>query len=262
MKKFLSAVLLCVAVIAISTSLVCAVDTTEDVAQLPTILVVDDLLTPVPDATPDSVSMIDDSTPTVAINIEPKENEAIDFIVQPPVQETPAIFETPNLKVIICGKTQDFESTPLIIKGRTMLPFEELLYSLGIKSEFIELDDMNKTITINGNSSKIVLTIDTNIAKVIKEDLIELDAAPFTYIKDKKTYIPLRFVAENLGKVVLWDDTTKTVTIMDTENESIESSSGNDIIDATAQIVEDDASPASEINILDDTTPDSEVDVI
>lgn len=48
--------------------------------------------------------------------------------------------------------------------------------------------------------------------EVDKDGLIlHMDVAPF--LKDRRTYVPLRFVAEGLGYNVDWDDKTKEVTI-------------------------------------------------
>ena len=52
-------------------------------------------------------------------------------------------------------------------------------------------------------------------SKTIKKDgqPIEIDVAPFT--QDNRTFVPIRFVAENLGFNVSWDEATQTVTITD-----------------------------------------------
>ncbi len=40
-----------------------------------------------------------------------------------------------------------------------------------------------------------------------------MDVAPFIDSKANRTYVPVRFVVEFLGGSVLWDSTTKTITI-------------------------------------------------
>jgi len=42
---------------------------------------------------------------------------------------------------------------------------------------------------------------------------IKMDLEPFIY--DNSTYVPLKFIAEKLGKDIIWDDKTKTVDIFD-----------------------------------------------
>lgn len=48
-----------------------------------------------------------------------------------------------------------------------------------------------------------------------KESIIKMDAAP--YIKNGRTMLPIRFVAEALGMSVTWDAKTRTVIIKDDE---------------------------------------------
>lgn len=52
-------------------------------------------------------------------------------------------------------------------------------------------------------------------SKTLKKDgqTIEMDVAPFT--QDDRTFVPIRFVAENLGYAVGWDEELQMVTITD-----------------------------------------------
>lgn len=57
-----------------------------------------------------------------------------------------------------------------------------------------------------------MLKMKINSTKVYKDDLeLYMDVTPF--IKNDRTYVPIRFVAEGLGYNVDWDDSTKEVTI-------------------------------------------------
>ncbi|MBR5538402.1 MAG: family 43 glycosylhydrolase [Clostridia bacterium] len=58
--------------------------------------------------------------------------------------------------------------------------------------------------------TEIKMTIDSLIATVNGESKT-LDAAPI--IRNSRTMLPVRFVAENLGATVGWDDATKTVSV-------------------------------------------------
>ncbi|MBR5539002.1 MAG: metallophosphoesterase [Clostridia bacterium] len=60
------------------------------------------------------------------------------------------------------------------------------------------------------NATEIKMTIDSLTATVNGESKT-LDAAPI--IKSSRTMLPVRFVAENLGATVGWDDATKTVSV-------------------------------------------------
>ncbi|MBR5539492.1 MAG: copper amine oxidase N-terminal domain-containing protein, partial [Clostridia bacterium] len=85
----------------------------------------------------------------------------------------------------------------------------------------IELDMVTDTKYVKGEKkdvpprveekgTEIKMTIDSLTAFVNGESKT-LDAAPI--IRNSRTMLPVRFVAENLGATVGWDDATKTVTI-------------------------------------------------
>jgi minor extracellular serine protease Vpr len=66
------------------------------------------------------------------------------------------------------------------------------------------------------NSTEINMWIDKPQAKV-NNILVWIDPsnhAVSPIIQNDRTFVPIRFVAENLGCTVLWDDSTKTVTII------------------------------------------------
>lgn len=58
----------------------------------------------------------------------------------------------------------------------------------------------------------IKLKIGSNILEKDGQ-VIEMDVAPFT--QNDRTFVPIRFIAENLGYTVGWDEATQTVTITD-----------------------------------------------
>ncbi|MBR5539339.1 MAG: metallophosphoesterase [Clostridia bacterium] len=59
-------------------------------------------------------------------------------------------------------------------------------------------------------STEIKMTIDS-LTAFVNGETKTLDAAPI--IRNSRTMLPVRFVAENLGATVGWDDVTKTVTV-------------------------------------------------
>ena len=56
----------------------------------------------------------------------------------------------------------------------------------------------------------IILKIDSNEAKAFNQS-VTIDAAPI--VRNGRTMLPARFIAENLGETVSWDADTQTVTI-------------------------------------------------
>jgi hypothetical protein len=98
-------------------------------------------------------------------------------------------------------------SKPIIKNGRTLLPIRVLIESLGGTVEW-NAKEQKVTIILNGHS--IILWIGKTTA-LVDGNKVTLDVA--SQIINGRTYIPLRFVAENLNASVQWDQSTKTITI-------------------------------------------------
>ena len=114
----------------------------------------------------------------------------------------------PNITVNgILEKIDAQGSKPIIQNGRTLLPIRTLIESLGGTVEW-NAKEQKVTITLNGHS--MVLTIGRTTA-LVDGNKVSLDVAPT--IINGRTYLPLRFISENLGASVNWDSTTQTVTI-------------------------------------------------
>jgi len=98
-------------------------------------------------------------------------------------------------------------SKPIIKNGRTLLPIRTLIESLGGQVLW-DAKEQKVTITLNGHS--IILWIGKTTA-LVDGSKTTLDVAPI--IINGRTYLPLRFISENLGASVNWDDKTQTITI-------------------------------------------------
>ncbi len=96
---------------------------------------------------------------------------------------------------------------PIIENDRTMLPSRFVAELLGAT---VEWNEAERKVTITGNNKVIEIYIDSNIAYVNGFQKT-LDAPAF--IRDNRTYTPIRFIAENLGATVEWKAITRTVII-------------------------------------------------
>lgn len=104
-------------------------------------------------------------------------------------------------KVIIKGKPMDI--IPIVENDRTLVPLRAISEELGFDVEYIE---ESKAVIIRKGDKHIEIIIDSIKAKVDGKDM-ELDVKPF--IKEEKTYVPLRFISENLAEEVIWDEKSK-----------------------------------------------------
>ncbi len=120
-----------------------------------------------------------------------------------------------EIVVVINGSVIDFDVPPQIIDDRTMVPVRKAFESLGAKVDWSEEMSLaiatykTEIITIQiGEMSFSVTNVLTNETRVIKCDVP-------AQIVDGRTLIPLRAIAEALGKDVKWDGDTRTAYIND-----------------------------------------------
>ena len=95
------------------------------------------------------------------------------------------------------------DTSPFIISGRTFVPIRFVSESLG---GTVLWDGEERKVTIILNGETIEMWIGKNYAYVNgQSELIDSknpDITPF--IKDDRTFVPLRFVSESLGMKVIW----------------------------------------------------------
>ncbi|MBQ7758335.1 copper amine oxidase N-terminal domain-containing protein, partial [Anaerotignum sp.] len=96
---------------------------------------------------------------------------------------------------------------PVIRNERTMLPARFVAEALG---GVVTWNEAEQKVTIEKDGSEIMIFIGEPFATV-DGDPVELDCA--AYIENDRTYLPIRFIAENLGAEVVWDAVARTVTI-------------------------------------------------
>jgi hypothetical protein len=98
---------------------------------------------------------------------------------------------------------------PIIRNDRILVPIRTIVEEFGGS---INWDNDSRKVTIKANDKNIVLTIDKYDAEV-NGKVETMNVAPI--IHNDRTMLPLRFISENLGLDVEWDDKTKTATIRD-----------------------------------------------
>ena len=117
------------------------------------------------------------------------------------------VFADADINVTIDGKAQNYDVMPVIENGRTLVPMRAIFESLGA---VVSWDDATKTVFGTKGDMIVVLQIGNKTAHVNGEAK-ELDAAPIN--RNSRTLLPVRFLAENLGADVTWNDATKTATL-------------------------------------------------
>lgn len=135
------------------------------------------------------------------------------------IEETPVEIED-SKKIILTideraalvfDETKINDVAPVIRNERTMLPIRFVVEALGGS---IAWNATQRTVTIVKNDTVMVITIGAATASINGQPVL-LDAPAF--IENSRTYLPLRFVAENLDAQVTWDAETKQVIIIPNE---------------------------------------------
>ena len=109
--------------------------------------------------------------------------------------------------VSVFGSEIENDVAPKIVNDRTMLPIRIVAENLG---GTVTWNGALQRVTIQKGKDVILITIGADTAYV-NGAAVKLDAAAF--VENGRTYLPLRFVSENLGAQVTWNETEKTVTI-------------------------------------------------
>ncbi|AUG58401.1 stalk domain-containing protein [Acetivibrio saccincola] len=99
------------------------------------------------------------------------------------------------------------DTTPVIINDRTLVPIRAIIESVGGE---IFWDGEKKKVTVEYKDIEIEMVIDSKEMLVNQKTFIN-DVAP--QIINGRTYMPLRFLLENLGFNVEWDGAERTVNI-------------------------------------------------
>ena len=116
---------------------------------------------------------------------------------------------TINNKVMsLYGTNYVNDVAPIIKNSRTMLPIRIVAENLGAH---VGWNNALRKVTIEKSGIYIEIFIDSAYAKVNGKTVI-LDSPAF--IQNDRTYLPIRFIAENLGATVLWDDYSRDVVIV------------------------------------------------
>lgn len=108
----------------------------------------------------------------------------------------------------VFGENVVNDVAPEIVSDRTMLPIRFVVEALGGS---VAWDETAKKVTITLDETVIEIFVGQPFA-MVNGNPVQLDAP--AYIANDRTYLPLRFVAENLGATVTWNGETREVTIV------------------------------------------------
>lgn len=112
-----------------------------------------------------------------------------------------------DTKANVFGQIKYNDVAPIIENNRTMLPARFIAENLGADVEWI---DKTRCVLITKEDTEIEIFIGNEYAKVNGKKH-KLDSPAF--IRDNRTYTPVRFICENLGADVEWNSKERSVKI-------------------------------------------------
>ncbi len=112
-----------------------------------------------------------------------------------------------EITVFVNGSRVNFQTAPVTRNDTTLVGFRAILEALGAS---VTWDDASQTATAEKDGTVITMTIGSTTATINGEPA-EMLAAP-ELINDS-TLIPVRFISENLGMTVDWDEQLKQINI-------------------------------------------------
>lgn len=149
-------------------------------------------------------------------NVGNKASKTLIVVYQKPQQTNVITLQIGNEIMTVNGVSQEIDpgkgTKPVIKNGRTLVPIRAIIEALG---GTIDWNGTERKVTITLKDTTIELWIGKPQAKVngVLKWIDETNHKVMPEIINGRTMLPLRFVTENLGADVDWDNATKTITI-------------------------------------------------
>ncbi|MEQ2400040.1 stalk domain-containing protein [Peptoniphilus hominis (ex Hitch et al. 2025)] len=116
----------------------------------------------------------------------------------------------------INGEAKKMDAKPFIKNDRTLVPLRFIVEAIGGE---VNWDNDNRLVTVNSKGKTIEIPIDSKTIKIDGKD-VNIDQAAI--IKGDRTFVPIRFIAENLDMVVNYINDTREIEISSFEDKKIE----------------------------------------
>lgn len=116
----------------------------------------------------------------------------------------------------INGEGKKMDAKPFIKNDRTLVPLRFIVEAIGGE---VNWDNDNRIVTVNSKGKTIELPIDSKTIKIDGND-VNIDQAAI--IKGDRTFVPIRFIAENLDMVVNYINDTREIEISSFEDKKPE----------------------------------------
>ncbi|MBS4026113.1 MAG: extracellular solute-binding protein, partial [Clostridia bacterium] len=112
-----------------------------------------------------------------------------------------------NVKVVLSDQGKALNMSARIVSNSLMVPYQDLVGNLGGQ---ISWDSKARKVTITKDGTVLELTAGSKNA-TLNGKRVSLAVAPV--MNNNQLLVPLRFVAESLGQLVVWNNAAKTATL-------------------------------------------------
>lgn len=116
-------------------------------------------------------------------------------------------FETSDARIFYNGEKIDFDVPPIVENDRTLIPLRGLFEKMGAE---VSWDGNTSTAAVVKNDTR--LSFQKNYYRVYVNGVAKYMDVP-TRLTGGRTMIPLRFLSEELGYEVNWNENTRTIDI-------------------------------------------------
>ena len=129
-----------------------------------------------------------------------------------------------SIRIFLDDKAVSFAEAPFIENDRVLVPMRGILESLGYS---VAWQEESKTVLAEKDEIQISLHPDEKTA-IVNGKAVSIDAP--AKIRNGRTFVPLRFLAEYSGAEVTWNQSTSSVSIHSAEYMAPEKTENNDSV--------------------------------
>ncbi|UNK20375.1 family 10 glycosylhydrolase [Paenibacillus sp. N3/727] len=121
--------------------------------------------------------------------------------------------KSPGISIFLDGQKLDSDISPYILPkvNVTMVPTRVISEGLGAS---VNWDQKSKTVTVSKDGLQLVMTSGRTTA-LVNGSSVSLDAS--VQIKNSRVMVPIRFISENLGLTVKWNQAAQQISLTSTQ---------------------------------------------
>lgn len=111
------------------------------------------------------------------------------------------------------GKETIIDEAPYISEGRTMLPLRAVIETFNTFNSDVNIswDSQNKQVRTRFQDKEAVFTVGSNVYEL--NGVSKKMDGGMPVLKNGRTFVPLRVIAESMGLNVSWNDKDRTITV-------------------------------------------------